>query len=175
MEMDHMRRVQRVAQRIKMLDIVYPEFGFGKMGRKNFEESPVFQPTRKLMETLLATYDVGENLVGFTLAAKFVLDELLVDKLPEVFAKKGDEMMRHIHMSFHNDTMRHRHQIAELFKYAMGKETSLRGVIKPWLDEWSAKSYEGIQGFREVFGQDFEKVMSEVKRSHENYLKEVGI
>ncbi|MCG3109198.1 hypothetical protein L3N51_01488 [Metallosphaera sp. J1] len=175
MEMDHMRRVQRVAQRIKMLDIVYPEFGFGTLGRKQFEESPVFQPTRKLMEILLATYDVGENLVGFTLAAKFVLDELLVDKLPEVFASKGDEMMRHIHMSFHNDTLRHRHQIAELFRYALGKEPSLKGVIKPWLDEWSARSYEGIQGFRDIFGESFDRVVSEIRRNHENYLREVGV
>ena len=175
MAMDHMRRVQRVAQRIKMLDIVYPSIGFGKTGRKQFEESPVFQPAREVIEKMLVTYDVGEALVAFNLGVKFVLDELLLRHLPQLASKMGDEMMRHIHMSFYNDTLRHRHQLEELFKYAFSKEPRLKDVVKPWLKEWQEKSYYAIDGFKEIFKGDYENVVSQIKKSHNEYLGGIGL
>jgi len=175
MAMDHLRRVQRVAQRIKMLDIVYPTYGFGKEGRKIFEESPVFQPAREVLEKMLVTYDVGEGLVAFNLAVKFVLDELLLQHLPQLAEKMGDEMMKHIHMSFYNDTIRHRIQTAELFKYAFNKEPSLKDVVRPWLKDWQELAYKATEGFREVFKSEYDNVIKQIRRSHSQYLSEIGL
>jgi len=124
---------------------------------------------------MLVTYDVGEALVAFNLGVKFVLDELLLRHLPQLASKMGDEMMRHIHMSFYNDTLRHRHQLEELFKYAFSKEPRLKDVVKPWLKEWQEKSYYAIDGFREIFKGDYENVVSQIKRSHNEYLGGIGL
>jgi toluene monooxygenase system protein E len=175
MGMDHMRRVQRIAQRVKMLDIVYPSLGFGKEARKIFEESPLFQPTREVLEKMLSTYDVGESLVAFNLAVKFILDELTLQHLTQQFSKMGDEMIRHIHMSFYNDTLRHRHQAQELFKYAFSKEPSLKDVIKPWLKDWQEMAFNATEGFRDVLKGEYDNTIKQIKKAHSEYLGGIGL
>jgi len=175
MSMDHMRRVQRIAQRIKMLDIVYPIYGFGKETRKIWEENPVFQPCREVIEKMLVAYDWGEALTSFGLNVKFTLEELLLVHLPNRLKKMGDEMQLHISRSFYNDTLRHRDQIAEIYKYAFQKEPSLKNTVKEWIDKWYPESYKALEGFKQVMGEDYDKAVNEIRKEHRKYLEGIGI
>ncbi|AWR96056.1 toluene monooxygenase [Acidianus brierleyi] len=175
MGMDHLRRVQRIAQRIKMLDFVYPSYAFGTRGRDQFERSSIFQPTRKLLEKMLVTYDSGEALTAFNLAVKYVYDELLLNGLSSLGTSRGDEILKHIHSSFYNDTLRHRHQITELFNYAFNKEPSLRDVVRPWLNDWKEETYSSIEGFKDVFKQEYDNIVKDIRNGHEEFLKGLGL
>lgn len=175
MSMDHMRRVQRVAQRIKMLDIVYPNYGFGKETRKTWEESEIFQPAREVLEKMLVAYDWGEALASFGLNVKFTLEELLLVHLPNQLAKMGDDMQLHISRSFYNDAIRHRNQIAEIYKYAFQREPSLKNVVKEWVNKWYPESYKALEGFKQIFGEQYDKVVNEIRKEHNKYLEGIGV
>jgi toluene monooxygenase system protein E len=181
MGMDHLRRTQRVAQRIKMLDIVYPGFGFGTRGRVQWEEDPAYQPAREAIERMLATYDVTEALVSFTLGIKFTLDELLLVHVGELADRNGDHMLRHIHFSFYRDTMRHRDQVQALFKYAFEKTTQAKPIIEETLSKWIKAAYDAVDGFKPLFEERlpntmrFSDVKSEVRSRHREYLDQLDI
>ena len=181
MAMDHMRRVQRIAQRIKMLDIVYPDRGFGTKGRSQWEEDPVFQPARQAIEQMLVAYDYTEALVSYGLAVKPVMDELLLVQLGRLAEANGDPMMRHIHHSFYRDTQRHRDQIAALFRYAFEAAPSVRDSVRQALDRWMRAAYDAATGFKPLFEEkpevrmDFGKAIEEVREQHMRFLSGLGL
>jgi len=181
MGMDHLRRAQRVAQRIKMLDIVYPGFGFGDNGRRYWEEDPAYQPAREVIERMLVAYDATEALVSFTLGVKYVLDEAFLVHLSELADRNGDHMLRHIHDSFYRDSLRHRDQVQALFRYAFEKSTRARGIVEEVLSKWIKASYDALNGLRPIFEEklpnklSFSEVSEEVRRRHKEYLDQLDI
>ncbi|MEM1615124.1 MAG: toluene monooxygenase [Pyrobaculum sp.] len=136
MAMDYLRRVQRIAQRVKMLDIVYPEFGFGRAGRRQFEEDPHLQPTRQVLEQMLVAYDYTEALASFALAVKPALDAIYLSGFAKLAELNGDRYLGQIHLSFLKDSQRHRDQLVALFKYAFEKAPSAKDVVRGIADRW---------------------------------------
>lgn len=175
MAMDQMRRVQRIAQRIKMLDVVYPTYGFARESRKLWEESPIFQPAREVLERMLVAYDWGEALTAFGLNVKFTMEELLLLHLPNRMAKMGDDMQLHISRSFYSDAIRHRNQIAEIYRLALQREPTLKSVVIEYMDKWYSESYKALEGFKQTFGNEYDKVIEEIKKEHKKYLEGIGI
>ena len=78
---DEMRRVHRVAYRMAMLRRLRP--GFGDTGKQLWERDPAWQPLRKLVETLLVTYDWGEAFAALNLGVKPVLDRFFLSDVAE--------------------------------------------------------------------------------------------
>lgn len=151
MAMDYLRRVQRVAQRIKMLDIVYPNFGFGKKGRAMWEEGPEFQPLRQAIEHMLVAYDITEALTSFALAIKPAVDLAFLRWFGELARRNGEPYLQQIHMSFEKDTQRHRDQLIALFKYAFERAPATKTIVKEYTEKWRKAGRDAVKNFKTTF------------------------
>ena len=59
---DEARRVERLAYRIRQIQLTFPNFGLD--GKARWEGDSHWQPLRRFVEQLLITYDWGEAFVG---------------------------------------------------------------------------------------------------------------
>jgi hypothetical protein len=73
---DEIRRIQRLAYRIRQLQITYPEFG--RNARQAWQADPLWQPLREVIERLLVTWDWGEACVALQVAVKPAFDALFM-------------------------------------------------------------------------------------------------
>ncbi|ABP50137.1 toluene 4-monooxygenase protein E [Pyrobaculum arsenaticum DSM 13514] len=151
MAMDYLRRAQRVAQRIKMLDIVYPGYGFGAYGRQKWEEDPAYQPLRQAVEQMLVAYDYTEALVSFALAIKPAADIALLEYYGRLADLNGDKYLYQIHLSFLKDSQRHQDQLVALFKYAFERAPSTKDIVRSQLGRWRNAAEASVRGLRPVF------------------------
>jgi len=62
-----MRRIQRIAYRIRQLQQIYPEFA--NSSKTLCETDPIWQPMREAVEKLLVAFDWGGVLRGTQLGA----------------------------------------------------------------------------------------------------------
>jgi toluene monooxygenase system protein E len=69
---DEMRRIQRIAYRIRQLQQTYP--GFATDGRVLWQTDSMWQPLREVVENLLVAYDWAESFVGLNLVLKPLVD-----------------------------------------------------------------------------------------------------
>lgn len=74
---DQLRWVSRVSYRTAELRNNWPDRGFGKQERAQWEKAPQWQGYRELMERLLVTYDFGEFLLALNLVAMPAIDAAL--------------------------------------------------------------------------------------------------
>jgi len=180
MGMDHLRRAQRVAQRIKMLDIVYPDFGFGTRGRQNWEEHPAFQPTRQAVEQMLVAYDYTEALVSFAAALKPAIDTAYLKYLGLVAEINGDRYLAQIHMSFEKDSSRHWDQLVALFRYAFEKAPAARNAVRQLLPRWREAALQAVVALKPVYESmpakaPVEQVVEEVRSRFAQFDSAVGL
>ena len=73
---DEMRRVQRLAYRMRQLQVTHPDFG--RTAQQTWQDDPIWQPLREVIETLLVTWDWGEALVALQFVLKPAFDELFM-------------------------------------------------------------------------------------------------
>jgi toluene monooxygenase system protein E len=73
---DEMRRVQRLAYRMRQLQVTHPEFG--RTALQTWQDDPIWQPLREVIEALLVTWDWGEALVALQFVLKPAFDELFM-------------------------------------------------------------------------------------------------
>lgn len=115
---DEMRRVQRLAYRMRQVQVAHP--GFGDDAKTVWTKDPAWQPLRRLVEELLVTYDWGEAFVALNVVVKPILDD--------VFARWGNDKDRMMLGSFAQDHAWHR----------AWTEAALAIATYP-RDEWVAK------------------------------------
>lgn len=180
MAMDYLRRAQRVAQRVKMLDIVYPGFGFGERGRVRWEEGPEFQPLRQAVEQMLVAYDYTEALSSFALAVKPAVDLAFLRWYGELARRNGDDYMQHIHLSFEKDSRRHRDQLVALFRYAFERAPGVRDVVRQHAERWRRSARDAVEGLRPVFEGmpnrvPVEAVLEDVEREWRELDSAIGL
>jgi len=180
MAMDYLRRVQRTAQRIKMLDIVYPGLGFGARGRAQFEEASALQPARQTLEQMLVAYDYTEALASFALAVKPAFDIAFLRGFGKLASANGDKYLELIHASFEKDSRRHRDQLVALFKYAFERAPKARDLVKERLGRWRSAALASVEALRLVFDSlpnrlPIEEVVEEVRGEWSRLDGELGL
>jgi toluene monooxygenase system protein E len=140
---DEVRRVQRIAHRMRQLMEVAP--GFGEHSRAAWQDEPAWQPLRRLIERLLVTYDWGEALIALALAVKPRLDHLIMTELAGRARDAGDDVLGHLLFSLDEDCRWHRAWSAALCRTALADRAGNRAVIEGWLDRWRPLAQAAIE------------------------------
>jgi toluene monooxygenase system protein E len=131
---DEMRRVQRIAYRIRQLQLIYP--GFGADSKTLWQTDPVWQPLREVVEKLLITYDWAESFVGLNLVLKPLVDELFMKYLSDVALRQDDYLLGQIFYSLNEDCQWHRQWSTSLVRMAIEDNVRNRETIQGWLNKW---------------------------------------
>ncbi len=146
---DEIRRVQRLAYRMRQLQETHEGFGAGS--KAVWERDPAWQPLRKVVERLLVTFDWGEALVALNLAVKPAFDELFMVHFGRLAAAYGDEVLQKLLVSLNEDCAWHRDWTRGLLRVVLADDPDNRAVIQGWLGKWRPEVAAAVEAFAPVF------------------------
>jgi len=129
---DEIRRIQRLAYRLRQLQAIDP--ALGARAKDHWLREPRWQPLRELVEQLLVTYDWGEALVALNLVVKPALDRLWLGRFGDRLALAGDEVTQKIFHSLAEDCAWHREWTAALLALVDTPD-----VITGWCGTWEPR------------------------------------
>ena len=172
---DEMRRVQRLAYRTRQLQNVHPEFA--RDSRSIWQEDPLWQPLRQVVENLLVTYDWGEAFTVLNLVLKPMFDELFLTGFGRLALSQGDDLLDKIFMSLNEDCAWHRAWSHALVLVASNDRPATGTTIGAWVDRWRPAVARAIAAFRPIFdemprqsaGPAFADVVARVEASCQAY------
>ena len=146
---DEMRRIQRLAYRTRQLETTHP--GFGRDGQKLWQEDPVWQPMRELIEKMLVVYDWGESFVVLNLVVKPLFDELFLVQFGALAERNGDPTLGKILLSLHEDARWHRDWSSALVRVALEDRPENSAVIRGWIRRWNPTALRAMAALGPVF------------------------
>jgi toluene monooxygenase system protein E len=145
---DEIRRVQRLAYRMRQLQLRQP--GFGDGSRTAWEQAPEWQPLRRLIEHLLVTWDWGEAFIALNFAVRPVFDELFLNHFAQLARAHDDDLLEQMFFSLHEDSLWQRQWSADLLQLASTRPEN-REVARQWSDAWLASALEAAAALRPLF------------------------
>jgi toluene monooxygenase system protein E len=131
---DEMRRIQRIAYRIRQLQQIYP--GFAADSRSLWQTDSMWQPLREVVEKLLITYDWAESFVGLNLVLKPLIDEVFMNCLSDLAVHADDYLLGQIFYSLNEDCQWHRQWSESLVRMAIEDNVRNRDTIQGWIKQW---------------------------------------
>jgi toluene monooxygenase system protein E len=131
---DEMRRIQRIAYRIRQLQLIYP--GFAADSRTVWQTDSIWQPLREVVEKLLIAYDWAESFVGLNLVLKPLVDELFMKYLSDLALRQDDYLLGQIFYSLNEDCQWHRQWSECLVRMAIEDNVRNRDTIQGWISQW---------------------------------------
>ena len=152
---DEMRRVQRIAYRVRQLQLVYP--GFAEDSKTIWEDDPVWQPLREGIEKLLTAYDWGESFVGLNLVLKPLVDQLFMKHLSDLALQQGDYLLGQIFYSLDEDCQWHRQWSQALVRMAIEDNPKNVGVLRGWVDKWYSLGARAMAALTTVWEKHLEE------------------
>jgi toluene monooxygenase system protein E len=144
---DEMRTIQRIAYRMGQLRIHHPEFANGC--RKIWEHDPVWQDVRKLLESLLVTYDWAEAAVTLNTMVKPELEQVFLVDFPRHALARGDHHLKEIFSSLHEDSAWHFEWGEALVVHALKADPHNAEVIGEWNAKWQPLVDNATEQFRD--------------------------
>jgi toluene monooxygenase system protein E len=161
---DEMRRVQRLAYRMRELQRIDP--AFGATSREAWQTDPMWQPLRELVERLLVTWDWSEALVAtsFVLAPRF--DELFMTCFGRLARRFGDDLLEKVLFSLGEDCRWHREWTAALVRMAITERPENADVVRGWLEKWDPLATRAVVAFAPLFedaGESFEEHITTIE------------
>jgi toluene monooxygenase system protein E len=147
---DEMRRVQRLAYRMRQLQGRDPTFGAD--AKLRWQEDAVFQPLREMIERLLVTYDWGEAFVGLNLCLKPRLDNWCFGQLAAHAGRRGDPLLAELLRSLADDGGWHIAWSQALVQAATKAQPENKQIIINWQDRWDPLAERAVQALRAGFG-----------------------
>ena len=159
---DEVRRVHRLAYRMAQLRGGDPSFGAD--GRARFQTDASWQPLRKLVESLLVTYDWAEAFVALNVCVKPLVDELFMVELPAVAKTSGDFLLGQIFSSLDEDCQWHKQWTAALVRVALAAGDDNRAACAAWIDAWVPEAERAVAALASTLavggaGPDVEAVL----------------
>jgi toluene monooxygenase system protein E len=179
--MDNLRVLQRIAYRVKMLDIAYPTLGFGKEDQRTWEDNGVFQPLREAIERGLCAYDWGEGFAVLNLVLKPLVDELFLTHFAELALINGDHLLMDMQRNFYLDALRHRRWVTALVQFAVGRNAANQPLLEGHVAKWFPLAWRGVEAFQPVFEHKninkikFQNVLTSLRRTYTEFLQAAGL
>lgn len=178
---DEMRRVHRLAYRLRQLQRTHPELGADS--RAAWERDPLWQPLREAVERLLVAYDWGESFVGLALALKPAFDAVFTDHLGRLARRSGDDVLERLLFSFGEDARWHREWAAALVRTALAEAPACAAAFGEWLARWRPRARRAVEALRPVFEEmpdpearlDFDAVLAAVSAVSDDLLSACGL
>lgn len=134
---DEMRRVQRFAQRTRLLQYVQP--AFASSAKDQWLHDARWQPLRELVERLLVVYDWDEALVALALAVKPIFDDVFGARLGSLARTNGDDTTHRMLGSLGEDCAWHRAWSKALFEM-LGEHPGNAAHIDEWTNLWRPRA-----------------------------------
>lgn len=145
---DEVRRVHRLAWRLGIHRRRQP--GLGDGSRRSFEEDPVWQPLRRVLERLLVTWDWGESFAALDLVLKPVLDAFLLAHAAAFARAAADPVLETMFRSFDADCRWHREWSRELAATALRQAPENGEPLGEWVRRWRPLALDAVAAFRPV-------------------------
>jgi len=146
---DEARRVERLAYRIRQIQLAFP--GFAENSKSLWEKDPRWQPMREFVERLLVTYDWGEAFVAVNLVFKPMIDELFLKHTSALALGQKDHLLGQVLYSLNEDCQWHRQWTQALVRTAIEDTAANRDVIQAWINRWYARALAAVDAFSPLF------------------------
>ena len=178
---DEMRRIQRIAYRIRQLQRLYP--GLASDSRNLWETDAMWQPLRELVERLLIAYDWAEAFVGLNLVVKPLIDELFMKYVSELALAEEDYLLGQIFYSLNEDCQWHREWSSCLIQSAVADNVRNRQTIQGWLNHWCPLATRAVQPFAMLLQETLEglgtpppqQIEKALNCSYHDYLRSMSL
>jgi toluene monooxygenase system protein E len=142
---DEMRRIQRIAYRIRQLQQIY--HGFAADSKSLWQTDSMWQPLREVVEKLLIAYDWAESFVGLNVVLKPLVDELFMKYFSELALREGDYLLGQIFYSLNEDCQWHRQWSESLVRMAIEDNVLNRDTIQRWINQWHPLAARAVRAF----------------------------
>jgi toluene monooxygenase system protein E len=176
---DEMRRIQRIAYRIRQLQKIYP--GFATDSRALWQTDPIWQPLREIVEKLLVTFDWAESFVGLNLVLKPLVDELFMKRLSDLALGEDDYLLGQIFFSLNEDCQWHRQWSESLVRTAIEDNARNRDTILGWINRWHPLATRAIKTFAQAFDEQQagtlpgDRIERVIQFDYLNYLRSMNL
>lgn len=178
---DEMRRVQRIAYRVRQLQRVYR--GFAADSKARWQTDRLWQPLRMIIERLLVCYDWAESFVALNLVLKPLIDELFMTHLADLALREGDYLLGQVFYSLNEDCRWHRAWSQALIRMAVDDNSLNSGVIQGWVEKWLPMATDALQALTPVFEGTLEDagmpplegVMERLDKDYRDYLSSMKL
>jgi toluene monooxygenase system protein E len=175
---DEMRCVQRIAYRVRQLQLVFP--GFAEDSKILWQQDPVWQPLREGIEKLLTAYDWGESFAGLNLVLKPMVDQLFMKHLSDWALQRGDYLLGQIFYSLDEDCQWQRQWSQALVQMAIEDNPHNVNVLQGWVNKWYALGARALEALASVWEGDLkdrsrESVSRQVTQHYGEYLDSMSL
>jgi len=148
--MDELRRVQRLAHRMRQLQDA--RAGFGVDSRRAWQEGGAWQPLRRVLEQLLVTYDLGESAVATLLVLKPGFDALFMRSFAQLAAERGDRLLLELFASLDQDCRWQAAWADAFIDAALIERPQNAAPIREWLGRWWPEVRGALRALIEPWG-----------------------
>jgi len=178
---DEMRRVQRIAYRVRQLQRLYP--GFASDSKTRWQADTVWQPLRMAIEKLLTCCDWAEAFVALNLVLKPLVDELFMNHFSDLALREGDHLLGQILYSLNEDCRWHQGWSQALTRMVVEENSSHSSIIQAWIEKWYSVAECALQAFAPVFDGKLDEarmlplegVAQKVDKHYRDFLSSVGV
>ena len=178
---DEMRRIQRIAYRVRQLQKIYP--GFAADSKTLWQSDPMWQPLRQVVERLLIAYDWGESFVGLNLVVKPLIDELFMKYFSDVALREDDYLLGQIFYSLNEDCQWHRQWSECLVRMALEDDVRNKDTIQAWINRWYPLATRAVYAFTSLFEKTLEdtktppieRIEPAMDRYYRDYLRSMNL
>lgn len=143
---DSLRWLSHTAYRTKELSLAFADKGLGTDERRCWEQDPVWQGFRELMEKTLSVWDWGEAIVVLNLVAKPAIAESVLGKLGESARHNGDTLLGLLTDAQLIDAARHRRWATAFTKMAL-ETPGNRELMQGWITQWEPLADRAIEAY----------------------------
>lgn len=171
---DEMRRVQRLAYRMRQLQVTHPEFG--RRAQQTWQDDPIWQPLREVIETLLVTWDWGEALVALQFVLKPAFDELFMTHFGRLARAAGDDVLDRMFFSLNEDCAWHRAWSESLLLTAIRDTPESAPAVERWIENWAPRVSRAVSALQPIFDEmsqggagRFATVLNEIEQFGQRY------
>jgi toluene monooxygenase system protein E len=143
---DALRWLTHTAYRTKELSKTFNGLGFGVDERRAWENDPVWQGFRELLERALVAWDWGESFVALNLVARPAVEEAVLRALGQAGRHNGDTLLGLLTDAQLADGQRHRRWASALVKMALETPAN-RQVLLDWVKKWAPLGDAAIDAY----------------------------
>jgi toluene monooxygenase system protein E len=178
---DEMRRVQRIAYRVRQLQQLYR--GFAADSKALWQGDPLWQPLRMAIEKLLICYDWAESFVALNLVLKPLVDEVFMNHLSDLALREGDYLLGQIFYSLNEDCQWHREWSQALTLMVVKDNSQNSSIIQGWIEKWHPVAARALQALAPAFEGKLENaamppvegVTEKLDKYYRDYLSSMGL
>jgi toluene monooxygenase system protein E len=178
---DEVRRIQRLAYRMRQLQL--SQAGFGANSQTLWQHEPHWQPLREVVEKLLVAYDWGEAFAALNLVVKPLLDRLFMVHFGHLARQAGDHVLQQIFASLYDDCQWQQQWSQALVQLVVQDTPANRQILQQWVNKWYAMMAPAIGAFAPLFDRrpehpgalTFAAVAAQLHAALEEYLGLAGL